>query len=87
MNFLEAAEFLNCKYYYFKFKNIGCIKIQLVLKIQMFSPVMIETYTVRKRGFVSFMWLSVGSTTTTVTPDLLAKVWDEFNYVWTYGLV
>lgn len=42
--------------------------------------VTIKTHTVRKMGFVTFMWLLVGSVRTTATPEMIAKVWDESEH-------
>lgn len=43
-------------------------------------PVTIKTHTVRKMGFVTFMWLLVGNITTTATPEMISKVWDESEH-------
>lgn len=47
---------------------------------------MIATHTVRKRGFMCFTQLPVGCITgaAALTPDMLAKAWSKFVYMYTY---
>lgn len=64
-------------------KNVGIIQgvSKRICQFQTSLIFMIKTHTVRKWGFVSLIWLSVGSITTGCSDSRHTwKIWDDLNY-------